>query len=33
LSMVIPIMIAATISVIIGIYPDFMMQFVKAVTG
>ena len=33
LSMVIPIMIAATISVVIGIYPDFMMQFVKAVTG
>ncbi len=33
LSMVIPIMIAATISVIIGIYPDFMMLFVKAVTG
>ncbi|MDD5758501.1 MAG: monovalent cation/H+ antiporter subunit D family protein [Desulfobulbaceae bacterium] len=33
LSMVIPIMIAATISIIIGIYPDFMMQFVKAVTG
>jgi len=33
LAMVIPIMIAATISVIIGIYPDFMMQFVKAVTG
>ena len=33
LSMIIPIMIAATISVIIGIYPDFMMQFVKAVTG
>jgi len=33
LAMVIPIMIAVTISVIIGIYPDFMMQFVKAVTG
>ncbi|MBA3015225.1 MAG: monovalent cation/H+ antiporter subunit D family protein [Proteobacteria bacterium] len=33
LSMVIPIMIAATISVVIGIFPDFMMQFVKAVTG
>ena len=33
LSMVIPIMIAATISVVIGIYPNFMMQFVKAVTG
>jgi len=33
LSMVVPILIAATISVIIGIYPNFMMQFVKAVTG
>ncbi|MBU0730363.1 MAG: monovalent cation/H+ antiporter subunit D family protein [Proteobacteria bacterium] len=33
LSMVIPIMIAAIISVVIGIYPDFMMNFVKAVTG
>lgn len=33
LSMLIPILIAATISVIIGIYPNFMMQFVKAVTG
>ena len=33
LSMVIPILIAATISIIIGIYPNFMMQFVKAVTG
>ncbi len=33
LAMVVPIMIAAVISVIIGIYPDFMMQFVKAVTG
>jgi len=33
LAMVIPIMIAATISVIIGIYPDFFMTFVKAVTG
>ncbi len=33
LSMVVPIMIAAIISVIIGIYPDFMMNFVKAVTG
>jgi multicomponent Na+:H+ antiporter subunit D len=32
LTMVIPIMIAATISVIIGIYPDFIMNFVKAVT-
>jgi len=33
LSMLIPILIAATISVVIGIYPNFMMQFVKAVTG
>lgn len=33
LTMVIPIMIAAIISVIIGIYPDFIMNFVKAVTG
>ncbi|GAB4346794.1 MAG: monovalent cation/H+ antiporter subunit D family protein [Desulfobulbaceae bacterium] len=33
LSMLVPILIAATISVIIGIYPNFMMQFVKAVTG
>jgi multicomponent Na+:H+ antiporter subunit D len=33
LSMVIPLMIAAIISVIIGIYPDFFMIFVKAVTG
>ncbi|MHB1183886.1 MAG: monovalent cation/H+ antiporter subunit D family protein [Desulfobulbia bacterium] len=33
LAMVVPIMIAAIISVVIGIYPDFMMNFVKAVTG
>lgn len=33
LSMLIPILIACTISVIIGIYPDFMFQFVKMVTG
>ena len=31
LAMVVPIMIAATISVVIGICPDFMMTFVKAV--
>ena len=31
--MVIPLMIAAIISVVIGIYPDFFMIFVKAVTG
>jgi multicomponent Na+:H+ antiporter subunit D len=33
LAMLIPILIAATISVIIGIFPNIMMQFVKAVTG
>jgi multicomponent Na+:H+ antiporter subunit D len=33
LAMVVPIMIAALISVIMGIYPDFIMNFVKAVTG
>ncbi len=33
LSMLIPILIAVTISVIIGIYPNFMMDFVKVVTG
>jgi len=33
LAMVIPLMIAAVISVIIGIYPNFFMTFVKAVTG
>ena len=33
LSMLIPILIAATISVLIGIYPNFMMQFVRMVTG
>ncbi len=33
LSMLIPILIAVTISVIIGIYPGFMMQFVQLVTG
>lgn len=33
MAMVIPILIAATISVIIGICPDFFMTFVKAVTG
>jgi len=33
LSMVIPLMVAAIISVLIGIYPEFMMHFVKAVTG
>ncbi|WP_028582513.1 monovalent cation/H+ antiporter subunit D family protein [Desulfogranum japonicum] len=33
LSMLIPILIAVTISVIIGIFPGFMMQFVQMVTG
>ena len=33
LAMVVPIMIAAIISIAIGIFPDFMMNFVKAVTG
>jgi multicomponent Na+:H+ antiporter subunit D len=33
LTMLVPLLIAATISVIIGIFPDFMMSFVRAVTG
>ncbi|NIA04420.1 MAG: monovalent cation/H+ antiporter subunit D family protein [Proteobacteria bacterium] len=33
LTMVVPILIAATVTIIIGIYPNFMMQFVRAVTG
>lgn len=33
LSMLIPILIACTLSVLLGIFPQFMMQFVKAVTG
>ncbi|MCL1986289.1 MAG: monovalent cation/H+ antiporter subunit D family protein [Betaproteobacteria bacterium] len=33
LAMVVPLMIAAFISLIMGIYPDFFMMFVKAVTG
>jgi multicomponent Na+:H+ antiporter subunit D len=33
LAMLIPLLLAAVISVIIGIYPDFIMHFVKAVTG
>ncbi len=33
LSMLIPILIACTISVLLGIFPSFMMQFVKVVTG
>lgn len=33
LSMLIPIMIACIISVLLGIFPNFMMQFVKVVTG
>ena len=31
--MLIPILIACAISVLLGIFPQFMMQFVKAVTG
>jgi multicomponent Na+:H+ antiporter subunit D len=33
LSMLIPILIACAISVLIGIFPNFMLQFVKAVIG
>lgn len=33
LSMLIPLLMAVTVSVIIGIYPNFMMQFVRMVTG
>ena len=33
LSMLIPILIACTVSVLLGIFPNFMLQFVKAVTG
>ncbi len=33
LAMVIPILIAAAVSVFLGIYPDIIMVFVKAVTG
>ena len=33
LSMLIPILIACFISVLIGIFPQFMMTFVKVVTG
>jgi multicomponent Na+:H+ antiporter subunit D len=33
LSMLIPLLIAVTVSVIIGVYPNFMMQFVRMVTG
>ena len=33
LSMLIPLLLAVTVSVIIGIYPNFMMQFVRMVTG
>lgn len=33
LAMLIPILIACAISVLLGIFPQFMMQFVKAVTG
>ena len=33
LSMVIPILVAAGVSVFMGIYPDAIMSFVKVVTG
>ena len=33
LSMLIPILIACTISVLLGIFPNIMMEFVKVVTG
>jgi multicomponent Na+:H+ antiporter subunit D len=33
LSMLIPILIACTISVLLGIFPNVMMEFVKVVTG
>ena len=33
MAMLIPLMIAALISVFIGIFPNFMMNFVRAVTG
>lgn len=33
LAMVVPILIAAAVSVLLGIYPDIIMVFVKAVTG
>jgi multicomponent Na+:H+ antiporter subunit D len=33
LSMLIPLLMAVTVSVIIGIYPNFMMQFDRMVTG
>ena len=33
LSMLVPILIACFISVLIGVFPQYMMQFVKAVTG
>ncbi len=33
LTMLVPLLSAVTVSVLIGIYPNFMMQFVKMVTG
>jgi len=33
LIMVVPLVLAATVSVLLGIWPDFMMQFVKMVIG
>ena len=31
--MVVPILLAAIVSVLLGVYPDAIMSFVKAVTG
>ncbi len=33
LTMLVPLLLAVAVSVLIGIYPDFMLQFVKMVTG
>jgi multicomponent Na+:H+ antiporter subunit D len=33
LSMLLPLLIAAAVSIVIGIFPNFMMQFVRMVTG
>ena len=33
LTMLIPLLLAVAVSVLIGIYPNFMMQFVNMVTG
>ena len=31
--LLVPLLLAVAVSVLIGIYPDFMLQFVKMVTG